>query len=90
MPVGSGNFNAMSEQDILSRVVMVTIEKLRVKEEEVTPTASFQEDLGADSLDVVELVMALEDEFEIKIPDDVVSEIKTVQNAVDYIALQKV
>jgi len=42
MPVGSGNFNAMSEQDILSRVVMVTIEKLRVKEEEVTPTASFQ------------------------------------------------
>lgn len=75
----------MSEQDILSRVVKVTVGKLRVAEEEVTPTASFQEDLGADSLDVVELVMALEDEFDIKIPDEDVSEIKTVQDAVNYI-----
>ena len=80
----------MACDSIHKGVVMVTIEKLRVKEEEVTPTASFQEDLGADSLDVVELVMALEDQFEIKIPDDVVSEIKTVQSAVDYIVQQKV
>lgn len=75
----------MSEQDILSRVIKVTVGKLRVAEEEVTPAASFQEDLGADSLDVVELVMALEDEFDIKIPDEDVSEIKTVQDAVNYI-----
>ena len=75
----------MSEQDILSRVIKVTVAKLRVAEEEVTSAASFQEDLGADSLDVVELVMALEDEFDIKIPDEDVSEIKTVQDAVNYI-----
>lgn len=72
--------------DILTRVVKVTVEKLGVKEEEVVPTSSFTEDLGADSLDVVELVMAFEDEFGIDIPDDEVGEIKTVQNAVDYIA----
>ena len=75
----------MSENDILSRVVKVTVEKLRVKEEEVVVAASFQEDLGADSLDVVELVMALEDEFDIKIPDEEVGEIKTVQDAVTYV-----
>ena len=74
----------MSE-DILNRVKKVTVEELGVKEEEVTETASFQEDLGADSLDVVELVMALEDEFGIDIPDEEVGEIKTVGDAVAYI-----
>lgn len=73
-------------QDILNRVKKVTVEELGVKEEEVVETASFQEDLGADSLDVVELVMALEDEFGIDIPDEEVGEIKTVGNAVDYIS----
>lgn len=73
-------------QDILNRVKKVTVEELGVKEEEVTETASFQEDLGADSLDVVELVMALEDEFGIDIPDEEVGEIKTVGDAVNYIA----
>jgi acyl carrier protein len=72
-------------QDILNRVKKVTVEELGVKEEEVTETASFQEDLGADSLDVVELVMALEDEFGIDIPDEEVGEIKTVGDAVSYI-----
>ncbi len=72
-------------QDILNRVKKVTVEELGVKEEEVIETASFTEDLGADSLDVVELVMALEDEFGIDIPDEEVGEIKTVGNAVDYI-----
>lgn len=72
-------------QDILNRVKKVTVEELGVKEEEVVETASFQDDLGADSLDVVELVMALEDEFGIDIPDEEVGEIKTVGNAVDYI-----
>jgi acyl carrier protein len=74
----------MSE-DILGRVVKVTVEELDVKAEEVLPSASFTEDLGADSLDVVELVMALEDEFGVEIPDEDVSDIKTVQAAVDFI-----
>ena len=79
-----GIVNTMS-QDILNRVKKVTVEELGVKEEEVTESASFQEDLGADSLDVVELVMALEDEFGIDIPDEEVGEIKTVGDAVAYI-----
>lgn len=72
-------------QDIFERVKKVTVEELGVKEEEVVESASFTEDLGADSLDVVELVMALEDEFGIDIPDDEVNNIKTVGDAVQYI-----
>lgn len=71
--------------DILERVKKVTVEELGVKEEEVVDGASFQEDLGADSLDVVELVMAFEDEFGIDIPDEEVNDIKTVGLAVSYI-----
>lgn len=81
----TGNLDAMSE-DILNRVKKVTVEELGVKEEEVVEAASFTEDLGADSLDVVELVMAFEDEFGIDIPDDEVGEIKTVGDAVNYIS----
>ena len=73
-------------QDILNRVKKVTVEELGVKEEEVVESASFTEDLGTDSLDVVELVMAFEDEFSIEIPDDEVGEIKTVGDAVSYIS----
>jgi acyl carrier protein len=72
-------------QDILNRVKKVTVEELGVKEEEVLEAASFTDDLGADSLDVVELVMAFEDEFDIEIPDDEVGEIRTVGDAVNYI-----
>ncbi len=72
--------------EVLDRVKKVTVEELGVKEEEVVETASFTEDLGADSLDVVELVMAFEDEFQIEIPDDEVGEIKTVGDAVAYIS----
>jgi acyl carrier protein len=72
-------------QDILNRVQKVTVEQLGVKEEEVVESASFTEDLGADSLDVVELVMAFEHEFGIEIPDEEVGEIKTVGDAVNYI-----
>ena len=72
-------------QDIFNRVKKVTVEQLGVKEEEVVESASFQEDLGADSLDVVELVMAFEDEFGIEIPDEEVNEIKAVGDAVSYI-----
>lgn len=72
--------------DIFTRVQKVTVEKLSVKEEEVVETASFTDDLGADSLDVVELVMAFEDEFGIEIPDEEVGEIKAVGDAVNYIS----
>ena len=67
------------------QVKKIVAEQLGVKEEEVVDTASFTEDLGADSLDVVELVMAFEDEFGIDIPDEEVGEIKTVGDAVTYI-----
>lgn len=72
--------------DTLERVIKVTVEQLGVKPEEVVSGSSFTEDLGADSLDVVELVMALEDEFSIDIPDDDVGNMKTVGDAVRYIA----
>ena len=75
----------MSE-DIFNRVQKVTVEELSVKPEAVVAEASFTEDLGADSLDVVELVMAFEEEFGIEIPDDEVGSIKTVGNAVEYIS----
>lgn len=67
------------------RVKKVVVEQLDVSEQEVTPTASFVEDLGADSLDVVELVMAFEEEFQIEIPDEDAEKIATVQDAVSYI-----
>jgi len=67
------------------RVKKVVVEQLDVAEDEVTPQASFVDDLGADSLDVVELVMGLEEEFDIEIPDEDAEKITTVQEAVDYI-----
>ena len=67
------------------RVKKVIVEQLDVSEEEVTPQASFVEDLGADSLDVVELVMGLEEEFDIEIPDEDAEKIAKVQDAVSYI-----
>jgi len=67
------------------RVKKVVVEQLDVNEEEVTLPASFVDDLGADSLDVVELVMGLEEEFDIEIPDEDAEKIGTVQNAVSYI-----
>lgn len=63
----------------------IVIEQLGVKEDEVTLEASFVDDLGADSLDTVELVMALEEEFETEIPDENAEKITTVQEAVNYI-----
>jgi acyl carrier protein len=70
---------------IEDRVIKIVSEQLGVKEEEVKSGASFVEDLGADSLDTVELVMALEEEFETEIPDEEAEKITTVQLAVDYV-----
>ena len=70
---------------IEERVKKIVIEQLGVKEEEVVLTASFVDDLGADSLDTVELVMALEEEFETEIPDEEAEKITTVQQAIDYV-----
>ena len=70
---------------IEEQVKSIVAEQLGVKEEEVTNDASFVDDLGADSLDTVELVMALEDEFECEIPDEEAEKIRTVAQAIDYV-----
>lgn len=67
------------------RVKKIVCEQLGAKEEDVTPQASFVDDLGADSLDTVELVMALEEEFETEIPDEEAEKLASVQDAIDYI-----
>ncbi len=74
---------------IEERVKKIVVEQLGVKEEEVTTESSFVDDLGADSLDTVELVMALEEEFETEIPDEDAEKITTVQQATDYINAHK-
>lgn len=71
---------------IEERVKKIVAEQLGVKLEEVTNEASFVDDLGADSLDTVELVMALEEEFETEIPDEDAEKISTVQTAIDYVS----
>ena len=74
---------------IEEQVKSIVAEQLGVKEDEVTNDASFVDDLGADSLDTVELVMALEEEFETEIPDEEAEKITTVQQAIDYINSRK-
>ena len=75
--------------DVAGKVKEIIVEQLGVTPEQVTPEASFIEDLGADSLDTVELVMALEEEFDVQIPDEEAEKITTVQQAVDYILTKK-
>jgi acyl carrier protein len=80
----------MSQEEIYTQVRTIVIDKLGVDEEDkVKPEANFANDLGADSLDVVEMVMALEDHFEIEIPDEDAEGIATVQDVVNYIAEKK-
>ena len=71
--------------EIEERVKAIIVDKLGVDESEVTPEASFTNDLGADSLDTVELIMELEKEFGLQIPDDQAEKISTVQDAINYI-----
>ena len=73
------------KDETYKKVQKIVIDQLGVKEEQVKLEAKFTDDLGADSLDTVELVMALEEEFEIEIPDEEAEKISTVQSAVDYI-----
>jgi acyl carrier protein len=74
---------------IEQKVKAIIAENLGVAEDEIKATSSFIDDLGADSLDIVELVMQMEEEFEVEIPDEEAENIKTVQNAVDYITAHK-
>ena len=71
------------------RVKKIVVEHLGVEQEKVTEEASFIDDLGADSLDIVELVMAFEEEFGVEIPDDAAEKITTVKDAIDYIEQNK-
>ena len=74
---------------IEQKVKNIIADQLGVGEDEIKPAASFIEDLGADSLDIVELVMAMEEEFEVEIPDEEAENIKTVQDAINYINTHK-
>ena len=75
----------MSEKSIQEKVTDIIVEQLGVNPEQVTLTASFIEDLGADSLDTVELVMAFEEEFSVEVPDEDAEKLQTVKDVVDYI-----
>lgn len=75
----------MSNDEVAQKVMDIIAESLGVKRSEVTPTASFITDLNADSLDIVELVMAIEKAFDLEIPDDEAEKIRTVQDAIEYI-----
>ncbi|OLB33050.1 MAG: acyl carrier protein [Acidobacteria bacterium] len=76
---------ADEKKDLVEKVKQIIAEQLGVDEGEVTPSASFVDDLGADSLDQVELVMALEEAFGVEIPDEDAEKLRTVQDALDYI-----
>ena len=79
----------MTTGNVETKVKGIIAEQLGVAEDEIKTTSSFIEDLGADSLDIVELVMAMEEEFEVEIPDEEAENIKTVQDAVNYINTHK-
>jgi acyl carrier protein len=74
-----------NKEELVQKVKDIIAESLGVKKVEVVPAASFIDDLNADSLDIVELVMTIEKEFDIEIPDDQAEKIRTVQDAIDYI-----
>ena len=79
----------MSREEILEQVADVIVEQLGTEREKITENATFIEDLAADSLDVVELIMSLEEKFEIEIPDSDAEKITTVKDVIDYIQSKK-
>jgi len=79
----------ISMSDVADKVKVIVVEHLGVDADKVTPQASFIDDLGADSLDTVELVMAFEEAFGVEIPEDAAEKITTVRDAIDYIEKQK-
>src|ERR1700704_1845048 len=82
-----GDYSPMS--DVADKIKQIVVEHLGVDEAKVTPEASFIDDLGADSLDTVELVMAFEEAFGVEIPEDAAEKISTVKDAIEYIEKQK-
>jgi acyl carrier protein len=83
------NARVKSMSDIAERVKKIVVEHLGVEADKVTEAASFIDDLGADSLDTVELVMAFEEAFSVEIPEDAAEKISTVKDAIEYIEKQK-
>ena len=79
----------MATSTIEAKVKSIIADQLGVGEDEIKPESSFIEDLGADSLDIVELVMAMEEEFEVEIPDEEAENIKTVGDAINYVTTHK-
>ncbi|WP_422445892.1 acyl carrier protein [Thermoanaerobacterium sp. DL9XJH110] len=71
--------------EVLDKIKKIIADQLGIDEDDVVPEASFIDDLGADSLDIVELIMAFEEEFDLEIPDEDAEKIKTVQDVIDYI-----
>ena len=88
-PVNTRNTEASDRPMTAEKVKKIVVEHLGVDEAKVTPEASFIDDLGADSLDTVELVMAFEEAFGVEIPDDAAEKITTVKDAIDYIEQNK-
>lgn len=76
----------MNTDDIFARLKDLIVELLEIDEDEIKPAASFMDDFGADSLDIIELLTAVEEAFKIEIPDEDAGKLQTVQNAMDYVA----
>ncbi len=85
----NGELFMSSDLEIAERIKAVIVEQLAVSLDQVVPQASFIEDLGADSLDIVELIMALEEEYDIEIPDEDAEKIATVRDVIEYVQTKK-
>ena len=85
MSYGLERSEGLDREEILAKIQEITADRLGVDESDVTPDASFREDLEADSLDLVELIMELEEQFGMEIPDEEAEKITTVEEAVDYV-----
>jgi len=75
----------MQMEELMSRLKEIVVDRLNVEEDQIKPEASFVEDLGADSLDIVELIMGIEEEFDIEIPDEDAEKLATVGDAINYV-----